>query len=225
MNCEPSTQPISKLEFEFERRKLTKDDVRELIYGEILEYHPQMLQEYLRGGDQTSFMYPRFLWMVRIGGGEYRVDKGAAPKMLNCLINRIPEAALMARSYLPSMISVTIWRKDLSKHPLCVPPPEDPMGQAVGMEDPPTSMYNLFAPIEDDPYVPIAPVSPVHDFVIPPIPPLCYPYAPVPYKGYGPLIPRVHFRDPPPSPIAPKTPIHPPIPVPSPNRQSDMPKG
>ncbi|XP_028805455.1 mitogen-activated protein kinase 9 [Neltuma alba] len=53
-----SPQPISKLEFEFERRKLTKDDVRELIYREILEYHPQMLQEYLRGGDQTSFMYP-----------------------------------------------------------------------------------------------------------------------------------------------------------------------
>ncbi|GAB2270300.1 Mitogen-activated protein kinase 8 [Dionaea muscipula] len=55
---EPSTQPISKLEFEFERRKLTKDDVRELIYREILEYHPQMLQEYLRGGEPTSFMYP-----------------------------------------------------------------------------------------------------------------------------------------------------------------------
>ncbi|CAH9142693.1 unnamed protein product [Cuscuta epithymum] len=57
---EPSTQPISKLEFEFERRKVTKDDVRELIYREILEYHPQMLQEYLEGGgEQTSgFMYP-----------------------------------------------------------------------------------------------------------------------------------------------------------------------
>ncbi|KAL3640734.1 Mitogen-activated protein kinase 9 [Castilleja foliolosa] len=55
---EPVTQPISKLEFEFERRKLAKDDVRELIYREILEYHPQMLQEYLRGGEQTSFMYP-----------------------------------------------------------------------------------------------------------------------------------------------------------------------
>lgn len=78
-----STQPISKLEFEFERRKLAKDDVRELIYREvcafccifpcshstitneffcykqILEYHPQMLQEYLQGGEQTSFMYPR----------------------------------------------------------------------------------------------------------------------------------------------------------------------
>ncbi|XP_073048497.1 mitogen-activated protein kinase 9-like [Primulina eburnea] len=56
---EPSTKPISKFEFEFERRKLTKDDVRELIYREILEYHPQMLQEYLRDGDQSSgFMYP-----------------------------------------------------------------------------------------------------------------------------------------------------------------------
>lgn len=32
---EPSTQPISKLEFEFERKKLTKDDVRELIYREV----------------------------------------------------------------------------------------------------------------------------------------------------------------------------------------------
>ncbi|XP_038991625.1 mitogen-activated protein kinase 9-like isoform X2 [Hibiscus syriacus] len=55
---EPTTKPISKLEFEFERRKLAKDDVRELIYREILEYHPQMLQEYIQGGEQTSFMYP-----------------------------------------------------------------------------------------------------------------------------------------------------------------------
>ncbi|AEE29679.1 Protein kinase superfamily protein [Arabidopsis thaliana] len=55
---EPTTQPISKLEFDFERKKLVKDDVRELIYREILEYHPQMLEEYLRGGDQLSFMYP-----------------------------------------------------------------------------------------------------------------------------------------------------------------------
>ncbi|XP_062180501.1 mitogen-activated protein kinase 17-like isoform X2 [Phragmites australis] len=57
---EPIAQPISKLEFEFEKRKLAKDDVRELIYREILEYHPQMLQEYLCGGDQNqmSFMYP-----------------------------------------------------------------------------------------------------------------------------------------------------------------------
>lgn len=32
---EPSIQPISKLEFEFERRRLSKDDVRELIYAEV----------------------------------------------------------------------------------------------------------------------------------------------------------------------------------------------
>jgi serine/threonine protein kinase len=57
---EPSRHPISKLEFEFERRKLTKDDVRELIYREILEYHPQMLQEYMKGGEQISFLYPRW---------------------------------------------------------------------------------------------------------------------------------------------------------------------
>ncbi|KAG2617335.1 mitogen-activated protein kinase 17-like isoform X1 [Panicum virgatum] len=57
---EPIAQPISKLEFEFEKRKLGKDDVRELIYREILEYHPQMLQEYIRGGDQNqmTFMFP-----------------------------------------------------------------------------------------------------------------------------------------------------------------------
>ncbi|XP_062229772.1 mitogen-activated protein kinase 12 [Phragmites australis] len=55
---EPSRHPISKLEFEFERRKLTKDDVRELIYREILEYHPQMLEEHMKGGEQISFLYP-----------------------------------------------------------------------------------------------------------------------------------------------------------------------
>ncbi|ONI31701.1 hypothetical protein PRUPE_1G325700 [Prunus persica] len=58
VNQEPSKQPISKLEFEFERSKLTKDDVRELIYREILEYHPKMLQDYLQGSDNIGFMYP-----------------------------------------------------------------------------------------------------------------------------------------------------------------------
>ncbi|KAI4313784.1 hypothetical protein L6164_026738 [Bauhinia variegata] len=56
--CEPSMKPISKFEFDFERRRLTKEDVRELIYKEILEYHPQMLQEYLHCGEKASFMYP-----------------------------------------------------------------------------------------------------------------------------------------------------------------------
>ncbi|CAK0762678.1 Mitogen-activated protein kinase 17 [Coccomyxa viridis] len=56
---EPSAQPVSKLSFDFERRKLTTDEVRELIYREILEYHPHMLAEYLAGNrQQGNFMYP-----------------------------------------------------------------------------------------------------------------------------------------------------------------------
>ena len=59
-NREPSAMPISKFTFEFERRKLTTEEVRELIYREILEYHPQMLAEYLAGGTvpQGNFVYP-----------------------------------------------------------------------------------------------------------------------------------------------------------------------
>ncbi|KAK6146133.1 hypothetical protein DH2020_020002 [Rehmannia glutinosa] len=55
---EPSAQPVTKMEFEFERRRITKEDVRELIYREILEYHPKMLKEFLEGAEPTSFMYP-----------------------------------------------------------------------------------------------------------------------------------------------------------------------
>ncbi|XP_074319249.1 mitogen-activated protein kinase 18-like isoform X2 [Silene latifolia] len=55
---EPACQPISKLEFEFERRKVTKDDVKELIYREILEYHPQLLKDYMNGNEGMNFIYP-----------------------------------------------------------------------------------------------------------------------------------------------------------------------
>lgn len=48
------------MEFEFERRRITKEDVRELIYREILEYHPKMLKEHLDGEEPTGFMYPRY---------------------------------------------------------------------------------------------------------------------------------------------------------------------
>lgn len=56
---EPSCQPISKMEFEFERRRVTKDDIRELIFREILEYHPQLLKDYINGIERTTFLYPR----------------------------------------------------------------------------------------------------------------------------------------------------------------------
>ncbi|KAF8725838.1 hypothetical protein HU200_020399 [Digitaria exilis] len=55
---EPSAQTVTKLEFEFERRRVTKDDIRELIYREILEYHPNMLREFLEGTESSGFMYP-----------------------------------------------------------------------------------------------------------------------------------------------------------------------
>ncbi|KAL7000686.1 Mitogen-activated protein kinase 10, partial [Sarracenia purpurea var. burkii] len=55
---EPSCQPITKMEFEFERRRVTKEDLRELIFREILEYHPQLLKDYVNGIERTNFLYP-----------------------------------------------------------------------------------------------------------------------------------------------------------------------
>nr|KYP73273.1 Mitogen-activated protein kinase 19 [Cajanus cajan] len=55
---EPSCKPISKFEFEFERRRMMKEDVRELLYREILEYHPQLLNDYINGSKGTNFIYP-----------------------------------------------------------------------------------------------------------------------------------------------------------------------
>ena len=46
---EPTTTPVSKLAFDFDRRKLTVEEVRELIYLEILEYHPSALAAYQSG--------------------------------------------------------------------------------------------------------------------------------------------------------------------------------
>ncbi|KAM7495363.1 hypothetical protein LguiB_029972 [Lonicera macranthoides] len=62
---EPSCQPISKLEFEFERRRVTKEDIRELIFREILEYHPQLLKEYMTGSEGTNFLYPSAIGQFR----------------------------------------------------------------------------------------------------------------------------------------------------------------
>jgi len=58
---EPIAAPISKLAFEFDRRKLTMDDVRELIYREVLEYHPQVLSAYLGNSSRSAFVNPSAL--------------------------------------------------------------------------------------------------------------------------------------------------------------------
>ncbi|KAM3300496.1 hypothetical protein ACQJBY_041487 [Aegilops geniculata] len=55
---EPSCQPIRKMEFDFEHSRVSKDDIRELIFQEILEYHPQLLKSYTDGTERTTFLYP-----------------------------------------------------------------------------------------------------------------------------------------------------------------------
>ncbi|XP_023756521.1 mitogen-activated protein kinase 9 [Lactuca sativa] len=62
---EPSCQSISKMEFEFERRRVTKEDIRELIFREILEYHPQLLKDYMAGNENTNFHYPSAIGQFR----------------------------------------------------------------------------------------------------------------------------------------------------------------
>ncbi|MCO5585554.1 hypothetical protein L7F22_039487 [Adiantum nelumboides] len=55
---EPASVPACKADFDFERKRVNKEDVRELIYREILEYHPEMLKQYLNSKDQSRFTYP-----------------------------------------------------------------------------------------------------------------------------------------------------------------------
>ncbi|XP_010227679.1 mitogen-activated protein kinase 11 [Brachypodium distachyon] len=54
---EPSCQPIPKIEFEFEGRRVTKEDIKELIFEEILEYHPQLLKEHIIGKERPNFVH------------------------------------------------------------------------------------------------------------------------------------------------------------------------
>uniref|UniRef100_K3Z2P0 Protein kinase domain-containing protein n=1 Tax=Setaria italica TaxID=4555 RepID=K3Z2P0_SETIT len=54
---EPSCQPIPKVEFEFERHRVRKEDIKELIFQEVLEYHPQLLKEYTSGTERPNFLH------------------------------------------------------------------------------------------------------------------------------------------------------------------------
>lgn len=95
-------QAISKLAFDFERRKLAIEEVRELIYREILEYHPQVLQDYLSGGRLPTFLYPsavdnfkrQFIHLE--GGGE------AGLLMLSTVENAFYSVVLAVRSQMRS---------------------------------------------------------------------------------------------------------------------------
>eukprot|EP00397_Hematodinium_sp_SG-2012_P038842 GEMP01042318.1.p1 GENE.GEMP01042318.1~~GEMP01042318.1.p1 ORF type:complete len:408 (+),score=101.42 GEMP01042318.1:287-1510(+) len=58
---EPSHPPIDRAEFEFERRKITTNTLREELFREILHYHPEKQQEYLRANTEYSLDNYRLL--------------------------------------------------------------------------------------------------------------------------------------------------------------------
>ncbi|KAH6556408.1 hypothetical protein KP509_1Z181600 [Ceratopteris richardii] len=66
LDREPSSPPLSRADFDFERKRLSKEDVRELIYREILEYHPGMLKQYSTNKDQSRFNYPRYVRLLQL---------------------------------------------------------------------------------------------------------------------------------------------------------------
>eukprot|EP00239_Pterosperma_sp_CCMP1384_P004229 CAMPEP_0197856538 /NCGR_PEP_ID=MMETSP1438-20131217/28748_1 /TAXON_ID=1461541 /ORGANISM="Pterosperma sp., Strain CCMP1384" /LENGTH=583 /DNA_ID=CAMNT_0043472023 /DNA_START=235 /DNA_END=1986 /DNA_ORIENTATION=+ len=81
---ETKSVPVSRLAFDFERHKLSRDDVRSLIYEEILEYHPELKEQLGTSEERASagFMYPsaidrlkREFAMLEEGGGR----PGTAP--------------------------------------------------------------------------------------------------------------------------------------------------
>ncbi|KAJ9531540.1 hypothetical protein QJQ45_015001, partial [Haematococcus lacustris] len=118
---EPCAQPISKMAFDFDRRKLVMEDVRSLIYREILEYHPQVLTDYLSRGGQGTFQHPSALDSFKRQFAHLEANPGSAlpprtsPNMnalprqgevtANAASNPIPShptpAAAASHSYLP----------------------------------------------------------------------------------------------------------------------------
>ncbi len=55
---EPARRPLPKEAFEWDNRKLSREEVRELLYKEILEYHPQAKAEYENTEQRSGFDYP-----------------------------------------------------------------------------------------------------------------------------------------------------------------------
>lgn len=101
---EPSSQPISKLEFEFERRRITKEDVRELLYREILEYHPELRKDYMNGTEGTNFLYPSAIGQFRRQFAHLEEHGGrSAPVMpLERKHVSLPRSAVHSNTVLPN---------------------------------------------------------------------------------------------------------------------------
>ena len=68
---EPAAEVVSRTGYTFESKKLTREEVRSLLYREILEYHPQAKREFEGGEKASHFMYPS-------GAGAMGTDFAAA---------------------------------------------------------------------------------------------------------------------------------------------------
>jgi len=148
---EPASQPVSKVAFEFERRKLNTEEVRELIYRESLEYHPQMLAEYL-SGRQPNFVYPsavdnfkrQFAHLEAGGQGQHHALGQATSLPRERVREFQSEAAKYATAYQRGMSGVSAasaYPQQQQQQPLVpgyptgypsVPPPPQSQAASVG---------------------------------------------------------------------------------------------
>ena len=102
---EPIAEPISKLDYEFEKRKLTVDEVRDLIFREVLEYHPQAKREYTAGEAPSSFMFPsavdnfrRQFAYLESGGQPMAAGASGAGRELRRQAQSLPREQMVRRS-------------------------------------------------------------------------------------------------------------------------------
>ncbi|CAK8534894.1 unnamed protein product [Lathyrus sativus] len=138
---ELSSQPISKMEFEFERRRVSKDDIKELIYREILEYHPQLLKDYKNGTEGTSFMYPSAIDQFRKQFAYLEENNGKCGPVIPPARKHVslPRSTVLSSTIPPSMQPFKISRaaesNTLSQSKGLRPPPRAPAakpGRSIG---------------------------------------------------------------------------------------------
>mmetsp|Transcript_15496 Transcript_15496/g.42253 ORF Transcript_15496/g.42253 Transcript_15496/m.42253 type:complete len:491 (+) Transcript_15496:351-1823(+) len=73
---EPHAEIVSRTEYAFESRKLTPEEVRGLLYREILEYHPQAKREFEEGETRANFQYPNGGMGADFAAAEEREQNG-----------------------------------------------------------------------------------------------------------------------------------------------------
>lgn len=82
-NKEPSREPVSKLDFGFEFKKMQIEEVRKLIYREVLEYHPEVLKERISRGDDLStmnYVIPDAADRFRLQFSDMELNGGSRPR-------------------------------------------------------------------------------------------------------------------------------------------------